>query len=219
MHDETMETAAVLVPIDAARRTALRRSVQTFGFADFADAIAPATFDALRAEARASLPGALEAERSADGTEQPEGAPLSYRAGITSLGPVAHGFLTDAAILQLLRDYFGGDYDLSEGISCLTFYDSGGHLGAHLDRPAENCAVTIIIYLEAVSPDPAAPDTGLVLAIYGKDPDSVGVPRIRIPTRAGSIVLGRGSQVWHERPALRPGESVVAITGCFRQLT
>lgn len=219
MRNETIEMAAVLMPIDVERTAALQRSVQTFGFADFDAAIAPATFDALRAEARASLPGALEAERSADGAERPEGAPRSYRAGITGLGPAALGFLTDAAVLQLLRDYFGGDYALSEGISCLTFYASGGHLGAHLDRPAEDCAVTIIIYLDAVSPDAAAPDTGLVLMIYGEDEASVGEARLRIPTRAGSIVLGRGSQVWHERPPLRPGESVVAITGCFRQLT
>jgi hypothetical protein len=128
------------------------------------------------------------------------------------------GFLTDEPVLRLLRDFFGGEHALSEAISCVTFYDGSGHLGAHLDQPAEDCAVTIIVYLDAESPDPAAPDTGLVLAVYGEDRASVGVPRLRIPTRAGTIVLGRGSRIWHERPRLKEGESVVAITGCYRQL-
>lgn len=218
MRDEGTGPAPLLAPVGAARRAELRWSVEIFGFADFDGAIAPEAFDALRAEACASLPGALEAERSADGTDLPEGAPRSYRAGITGLGPLALGFLTDAAVLQLLRDYFGGDYALSEGISCLTVYTSGGHLGAHLDRPTEDCAVTIIVYLYAISPAAAAPDTGLVLLVYGEDEASVGKARLRIPTRPGSIVLGQGSRVWHERPPLRPGESVVAITGCFRRL-
>lgn len=218
MRDEAMTNLPVVAPMDSARRDQLRHSVATFGFAAFVDAVEPAMLEALRAEARLGAGASVQAERSADGLTRSDGEPPAYRARITGLGPEARRFLTDPTVLGLLRDYFGGEHVLSEGISCLTFYDSAGHLGPHLDRPAEDCAVTIIVYLEAVSPDPSAPDTGLVLVVYGETEASIGVPRLRIPTRTGTVVLGRGSRFWHERPRLKAGESVVAITGCYRQL-
>ena len=218
MRDEAAFAAPMLMPIEAARRAELERSVAAFGFAPFIDALTPAALSTLRAEARAAHNASVLAERAPDGEARPEGAARSYRANLTCVGPVARDFLTGQPVLALLRDYFGGEHALSEDFSCLTFYDASGHLGAHLDQPADDCAVTIIICLDAESPDPAAPDTGLVLAVYGEEAASVGVPRLRIPTRAGTVVLGRGSRVWHERPRLKEGESVIAITGCYRQL-
>lgn len=169
----------------------------------------PDWLETMQQEARAAFDAAVLAEQS-------EG--LSYRANITGLSATARRFLTEPTVVALLTDYFGGQYALSEEISCLTFYDPSGHLGPHLDEPAEKCDVTIIIYLHATSPDPAAEDTGLILKVYGAEESSIGQARLRIPTRAGTIVLGRGSRVWHERPRLKPGEAVTAITGCFRRV-
>lgn len=181
--------------------------VQSSGFGHLANIIRPAVLDALQSEAEEGLGGAKLAEQSAG---------LRYRAKVTGLGPVAKGFLIDPAMADLLQTVFRQQFVLSENISCLTCYGDGDHLGAHLDKPASECAVTIIIYLFAQSPDAEAADTGLVLNVYGEDADSVGQPRMRIPTRAGTIVLGRGSKIWHERPRLKLGERVIAITGCFR---
>ncbi|MFC3166599.1 hypothetical protein [Paracoccus fontiphilus] len=195
---------SVLASID---HQAASRSIARYGFGLFPEAISPSALAAMQAEARARLADAVLAE-DAKGE-------LRYRAHLTSLGPYALGFLRDPALTGLLTRHFGGEYSLSEEISCLTRYDAHSHLGAHLDTPAERCAVTILVYLEADGPDPDGQETGLVLHVYGKERDSVANPRLTIPTVAGSIVLGRGSEIWHERPALAPGESVVAITGCY----
>ena len=184
------------------------RSVADYGFAALDDRIAPVVLQALRAEAEDRLASALAAEQSCS---------LSYRASITGLGQRALAFLHDWETRALLTRLFGGEYALTEQWSCLTCYRTGDHLGAHLDEPASDCAVTIIIYLTAQSPDPLAADTGLVLKIYGERPETVGRPRLSVPTRVGTIVHGRGSRIWHERPKLLAGETVVASTGCYRQ--
>ncbi|KKL67102.1 hypothetical protein LCGC14_2138340 [marine sediment metagenome] len=199
-------SSAPLCPSTPAQKRAIARSVASCQFAAFPGAIGPQWLTALQDEAAALFSGAARAE----GTGR-----LRYRANITGLGDVALGFLTHPDLLTLLSRHFGGDYALTPEISCLTFYDESGHLGAHLDEPAARCAVTIILYLAADSPDPQAPETGLVLNVYGIERASVGDARLRIPTRAGTLVLGRGSRVWHERPPLGRGESVTAITGCY----
>jgi hypothetical protein len=197
-------SAAFLAPID---HDAAALNIARFGFAPFPDAIAEHTLLAMRVEARALLADAKLAEDST-GT-------LRYRAHLTSLGPHALRFLKDAALGDLLTRHFGGTYALSEEISCLTRYDAASHLGAHLDTPKDRCAVTVLVYLEADGPDPQVGPTGRVLHVYDETADSIAEPRLTIPTSAGSIVLGRGSQIWHERPPLAPGEIVVAITGCY----
>lgn len=199
--------SAPLAPIGADVRREAAERVDTFEFAEFAAAIEPRWLSLMQAEAAAQFEGSTLAEQS-------EG--LAYKANISGLGPVARKFLQHPDVVSLLTTCFGGAYALSEEISCLTFYDASGHLGAHLDEPLERCTVTIIIYLSAVSPDPDNEKTGLVLNVYGRDKASIGAPVLRIPTREGTIVLGHGSRVWHERPRLKPGESVTAITGCYR---
>jgi hypothetical protein len=144
-------------------------------------------------------------------------ASLNYRARLTSLGPAAQRLLQGQEARDLLREVFGQDMTLSEGVSCLTFYGEGDHLGAHLDEPAAECSVTILVYLAANgATSPPSPDTGLVLRVYGDRKPDGEAARFCIPTRAGAIVVGRGSKVWHERPRLLPGEQVVALTGCFK---
>ena len=103
---------------------------------------------------------------------------------------------------------------MSDDASCYTFYRAGDHLGAHQDQKLA-CVATLILYLEAGGPDPDRPDTGLKLKVYGDTlpPDRVAIREI--PTRVGRLVLGRGSEVWHERPRLLDGEYVAALTACF----
>ncbi len=198
----------MLAPVD---HKAAALSIARYGFAAFPAAIATSALLAMRDEARARLADAMLAEDTS--------GKLRYRAHLTSLGPHALSFLRNPALIGLLARHFGGCYSLSEEISCLTRYDARSHLGAHLDTPRDRCAVTILVYLEAEGPNPKSRETGLVLHIYGEEPDRNTSPRLTIPTVAGSIVLGRGSRVWHERPALAPEESVVAITGCYRLQT
>jgi len=187
----------------------LRADVQTYGFGCLPDALSPLLLDALQREAESRLGLALFAEQATE---------LHYRARLTSLGTVAAQLLGSPAARELLQAVFDDSLTLSEGVSCLTFYGEGDHLGAHLDQPAAECAVTILVYLAASgSTMPSLPDTGLVLRVYSEQPPHGEPPRLIIPTRAGSIVVGRGSRVWHERPRLLPGEHVVALTGCFKQ--
>lgn len=185
----------------------LERSVASYGFGGMPHVIRPEVLRTIQEEAEAKLGEAVLAEQFTG---------LRYRARIASLGDEAKGLLVNPHMLDLLERVFNERFELSEQISCLTCYGSGDHLGAHLDKPASDCAVTIIIYLFGSSPDPDAPDTGLVLNVYGESEDSVGNARLRIPTKAGTVVLGRGSRVWHERPRLKEGEEVIAITGCYK---
>ena len=201
------QESAPLIPIDRTSHKRITGLLREYGFAPFASAIRPGWLASMRAEAHARLAASVLAEQSKG---------LCYKASITGLGPAALDFLNHPKVVSLLNIYFGGGHSLSEEISCLTFYDETCHLGAHLDEPAEKCSVTIIVYLEATSPDPTAEDSGLVLNVYGEDKGSIKSPRLRIPTEAGTIVLGHGSRVWHARPRLKSNESVIAITGCYK---
>ena len=186
----------------------LRADVETHGFGCLPHALSPVLLETLQREAESRLGLALFAEQATD---------LSYRAKLTSLGPAAATLLGGPQARALLHGVFAEPLILSEGVSCLTFYGEGDHLGAHLDQPAAECAVTILVYLAANgATSPPSPATGLVLRVYTEDKPQGEQPRVIIPTRAGAIVVGRGSRVWHERPSLLPGEQVVALTGCFK---
>lgn len=202
-------TPPVLVTGDDAV-AAMKASVTRYGFGELPRSLHGDVLAGLRAEAETQFGGAVHAE---SGDE----APLRYRARVAGLGDYALSLLKGPEMAALLEGVFGQRFTLSENISCYTFYNSDDHLGAHQDSPAEQCQVTIIVYLHATSPDRDAPDTGLVLNVYGEEPDSVGHARLRIATVAGSLVLGAGSRFWHERPRLKPGETVTAITGCYRR--
>ena len=128
---------------------------------------------------------------------------------------MAKGFLGGPEVLQLLQSLFGETFALTESCSCLTFYGEGDHLGPHLDKPANQCCVTVLAYLAAVSPQPHSCDTGLALRIYGPELNATRDPPLTIPTTTGSLVIGRGARIWHERPMLKRGERVTALTGCY----
>ena len=188
----------------------VRLSVQSFGFGSLPCTIAPCVLRALNEEAGERKSAAVLAEQSEE---------LQYRATIISLGPQARDFLCSRRVTELLSTIFGGSFVLTEHRSCLTFYQEGDHLGPHLDKPAEECAVTIIVYLAATGPALRSPQTGLELRVYGQEMTTTGTARITIPTRAGGIVVGRGSKFLHERPPLQEGEYVAALTGCYRNAT
>lgn len=181
-------------------------SVRAFGFGCLPDAIAPMTLQKLQDEARERYSLAVFADQSAE---------LSYRANLVSLGPEAAGLLSGVEARELMHSVFGQRVQLSLGVSCLTYYREGDYLGPHLDQPAEQCAVTALVYLSATGAASPASATGLVLRVYGQEAPAGREPVLTIPTSAGALVVGRGSQVWHERPVLQPGEQVMAITGCY----
>jgi len=184
----------------------VRLSVQSSGFGLLSGAILPSTLRAMQGEAEESRSAASLAELPGK---------FNYRAKMTSIGPQARGFLCSKQLTDLLAMIFGGNFILTENRSCLTFYKEGDHLGPHLDKPAEECAVTIIVYVAASGPAYRSARTGLELRVYGQEMTEPCEARITIPTHTGGIVVGRGSKFWHERPRLEKGEEVAAITGCY----
>jgi len=194
-------------PIPHTALSRLRRSIDDHGFGSLSQGIQPQALVLLQSEAEQSVASAQYAEQQ---------EPFSYKASVASLGSHAKTWLCKAAE-ELLPAVFGEHYQLTLDRSCLTFYGTGCHLGAHVDQPATTCEVTIILYLSVTNIPCSPAQTGLVLNVFSGDPSESGQCVLRIPTQVGTLVLGRGSQVWHERPELLPGESVVAITGCFQR--
>lgn len=184
----------------------LRRSIESFGFGYLNEAIAPRVLSRLQDEAMERLGSAAFAQRT-------EG--VRYQARIAPLGPEGEEFLFGSELLDLLFSVLGERFLPTEQSCCITYYREGDHLGLHRDQPAEECAVTTIAYLAAHSPSPVASDSGLNLHVYGQEMGD-GVLRMTIPTIIGAVVIGRGSKFWHERPTLKNGEHVTALTGCYR---
>lgn len=184
----------------------LRRSVQTFGFGSLPNAIMQPALKALHREAQERLGLAGVAEQA---------GVIRYRANIAPLGTEASALLSSDETNELLFRVFRQPVALSAELSCLTIYGEGDYLGPHMDQPATECAVTLIVYISASSTLPISHGTGLMLKVYQDEPAAGTEPCLSIPTRSGSIVIGHGSSVWHERPPLLPGERVVALTSCF----
>jgi hypothetical protein len=191
------------------QRSALCRTAREFGFGALEGALDVDLLTRLQAESASQL----EASVSADVDDA-----IRFRARMGTLGDTARRFLRSRATVELLQAVFGARFVLSDDASCFTYYGGGDCLGVHCDRPTV-CAVTMIVYLRAASPRPKAPDTGLVLKVYGRHRPAGEAPRLVIPTTAGCLVVGRGAETWHERPRLQEGEQVTALTACFRQRT
>lgn len=195
-----------LVPDEDTERC--RRVLDKFGFVAIRNGKIESIGTKLKREALTLRSAIKRAER--------EDADLTYRAGIASLGPEAQSFLEGPQLATTLYTLTGKRFRLTRDMSCLTEYVAGDQLGAHLDQPAERCALTAIIYLSCASPDADAADTGLQLRIYGLDKaDIMEPPRAVIGTTPGCLVLGYGARIWHERPKLNAQERVLALTACF----
>jgi hypothetical protein len=187
----------------------LHLDLEAFGFVRLPRTVPPAALKDLQHEAAEQSASALKAES----------ARAQYRARIAALGPRAERFLRSASLTDSLSGVFGGRFTLTAERSCLTVYGEGDHLGPHLDTPAEECAVTILVYLVATRQAYPALPTGLALHVYGLDMPGDRMPVLTIPTQTGAIVVGNGSRFWHGRPMLQKGEMVVALTGCYRHVT
>jgi hypothetical protein len=194
--------------LDTRRSAALfQAQVAEYGFAYVENTLSDDVMARLQAEATMRAAAAKPAEGSGDNP---------YRSSIAEIGSVACSFLNSPSVASLLRSTLGGTFMLSQKASCYTYYGSGSFLGRHLDRQ-EACAATLIVYLEAVTSDPPPRDTGLVLWVFGEDVSHEAEPHLTVPTRRGTLVVGRGARFWHERPLLQPGERVVALTACFTE--
>lgn len=129
---------------------------------------------------------------------------------------MAREFLCAPETLALLVEVADGPLLPSLEASCFTYYD-GEHdfLAPHLDRPG-TCAFTLIVYLVVRWPATAEPGAGLELHVFARGDDSgAGAPVAVLPTRENVLVVGRGAEVPHGRPALAAGEQVVALTACY----
>ena len=187
----------------------LRLSIQTYGFGFLPDLVMPSALVRLRNEARELSGTAVFAKQSAK---------VSYQARIAPLGPEGRELLFGDQMIDLLFLVSGERVLPSEDRSCLTVYHEGDHLGPHRDHPEAECLVTAILYLAASGSSQSSEKTGLVLQVYGQEMTGDDRPRLSIPTTVGTIVIGRGSKFWHERPMLEKGEAVVALTGCYGRL-
>lgn len=187
----------------------IRRQVRIFGFVELPSPVPSGLLASMQQEADQCETRALRAEQTVG---------LAYRARIASLPPTACRFLSSAPLIGLLSSVFDSCFEMTPERSCLTLYREGDKLGSHLDRPAEDCRVTIILCLRADSPSAGSPQTGLRLQVYGMDSKPSDVPQQTVKTRVGAIVVGYGSRFWHERPMLQHGERVTSVTGCYRCL-
>lgn len=194
--------------LDADARATLAEAVANTGFAAWGPAaLEAALFDALRAEA--------EAQR-AHAWGRAEGRTVAHNNRRANLGPAALEFLCAPAVLALLAEVTGAPVLLSHEASCFTYYDQeADFLAPHLDRP-DACALTLIVYLDVQWPAGAEPGPGLELHVFAPDDEAgAGAPSAVLPTRENLLVVGRGSQVPHGRPALAAGERVAALTACY----
>lgn len=184
----------------------LRRSIESVGFGFLSGVVPQAALARLQIEAK---------ERAASATLARQSTGIIYRASIAPLGPEASALLFGEQMSALLLESSSKRTLPSKDRSCVTYYHEGDHLGLHLDQPAAECTITAILYLAVRGSPASVNDTGLVLKIYGEERPIQSEPRLLIPTSIGTLVIGRGSRFWHERPKLRPGEQVTALTGCY----
>ncbi|MEJ2646348.1 MAG: 2OG-Fe(II) oxygenase family protein [Gammaproteobacteria bacterium] len=186
----------------------LRSDIERVGFGYLDNPLADGQVASLRREAAAQRAGA---RRACD-----DGA-VSYRGYLAELGAIAIGTLTGPPVGGLLDALFGRHLVLARNSSCYTYYEAGDFLSAHRDD-GDDCEVTVLIYLEAVSPDPEAAGSGLQLRIHVDQGGSPGAISQSIGTRANRLVVGRGAQIWHGRPTLNEGERVSLLSACFSQM-
>lgn len=191
--------------ISSTEHADLKAELGSAGFACVPDALAADELSALRGESLSQREGA---KRVTDNRE------ISYSGFLADLGPVALDFLTGRAVSEFLHSVFGETFALTQASSCYTYYESGDYLSAHRDG-ADDCKVTLLVYLHVDSPDRAASQSGLRLQIFADNDGKPGDIAHLIETHQGSLVAGYGSRTWHGRPPLQEGERVYLLTACF----
>lgn len=177
----------------------------TSGFTCIRGIIEPSVLEALRSEALQKRHHA----KAVCSDSNPK-----YRAHLAGLGEAAQRFLATQHMSGLMVKLFGLPLAPQPSASCYTYYQPGDFLGPHLDH-AEDCRATAILYLDVVKAEDESAHTGLELHILHPPPDEDRGPRVIIPTEAGALVVGLGSQNWHKRPILQEGEYLAALTACY----
>ncbi len=183
----------------------LKSDLRRVGFASVENSINDTLLKSLREEA--SIQWATARRVLDDGI-------VSYKAHLADLGDVARAFLTAPIFTEFLQLVFDQSFVLTESSSCYTYYETGDFLSPHQDS-ADDCEITVLVYLDASSPNPKSSNTGLSLKIYE---DHAGKPAKQlhtIKTQRGLVVTGRGSKQWHSRPPLLIGERVTLLSACF----
>jgi len=144
---------------------------------------------------------------------------IKYQASLKDLGEKGKAFLNSLWMADLINTLFKTKLTPDSKASCYTYYKEGDFLSPHLDHP-EQCIVTTILYLDATSNPSPTGKTGLELHLYENEMLlSARRPSATIPTIKGELLVGLGSQTWHERPMLQAGELVTAITACYSYAT
>lgn len=186
----------------------LRKKVKSNGFANLPDAISDDLAVELRREAAIQRANSLAVSSTAD---------ICYKAHLADLGDAARSFLNSSSLSNFLSQVFRESLEMTPSASCYTYYEPGDFLNAHRDD-ASACTATVITYLDVTGPVPGSDDTGLILRIYNETGPDVDPIKTSLPTRALSMIVGYGSRYWHERPELKIGESLTALTACFSKV-
>lgn len=140
---------------------------------------------------------------------------IKYQARLEGLGEKGKAFLAGQWMTDLTNALFKPKLIPDNTASCYTYYKEGDFLAPHQDHP-EQCIVTTILYLDVTGNPSPTGKTGLELHLYKNETLlSSRQPSAIIPTIEGELLVGLGSQTWHERPILQAGESVTAITACY----
>ena len=123
---------------------AVRSDIQRDGFAYIRHSIPSAILAWLRLECVQVKAAAKRAEGSGE---------LAYRSSLAPLGDFGKKILKEQAFSEVLELIFGRSFEYCEDASCYTYYDEGDFLDPHLDG-ADNCEVTLLLYLDASEPGP-----------------------------------------------------------------
>lgn len=184
----------------------LRGDLESNGFCVIRGAFGNVALNSLRNEATTLRRESIRTDVT-DGTE--------YRASRSILGPYSRAVMSSSSLLTLMESLFEKRFTLSVLNSCLTYYEAGDKLGLHLDKPKDRCEITAIACLQAtINRD--IREEGSALRIFGKLKPTRQIAADRtIPSQAGDLVLGKGSEYWHDRPTLLNGESVWVLACCY----
>lgn len=181
---------------------AVRSDILRDGFAYVGHSIPSAILASLRLECIQAKATAKRAEGTGE---------LAYRSSLAPLGDIGQKILKDHASAEVLELIFGRSFKYCEDASCYTYYDEGDFLDPHLDG-ADNCEVTLLLYLDASEPGPDPGASGLYLTLYSSDGES---ETRAIETAAEGMMIGYGSRVMHGRKRLAAGEHIWMLTACF----
>jgi Tfp pilus assembly protein PilF len=152
------------------------------------------------------------------GWHKPFAVAVNHSVLRAQLGATAAHFVDHIEIINLIQNITGYSIKFSPAASCYTYYQGpGDYLELHLDRD-QDCAVTLLLYLEAQWPPNQQPSQGLELQVFPNFSTTSGdipPPSLCIPSRENTLVLGYGSSTPHRRSQLKSGESVIVLSVCF----